>query len=84
MEVRFTAHALKRLEDRAIEPDWAEAAIREPDWTESDPSDPEITRFFRVGLAGDNRILRVAGRLEEKVVVVVTAFFDRGARRRSE
>lgn len=84
MIIRYTAHAMERMQGRDIEADWIEATIRSPEWVETDPSATDTKRFFSSGMAGDDRILRVVARVENEEMVVITAFFDRGARRRSE
>jgi hypothetical protein len=85
MRIVLTAHARERCLKRGVEPKWIERTLAEPDWVEPDPRDPEAKRWFKAGVAGDGRVLRVAGRLETNAVVVITAFFYRGARRtRSE
>ena len=82
--IRYTAHALERMQERNVRPEWVEATIRSPEWVETDPGSVETTRFFQTGPAGDERVLRVVARVEKEEWVVITAFFDRGARRRSE
>ena len=85
MRIVLTAHARERCEERGVKPEWIELTLAEPDWVEPDPSDPDAKRWFKAGVAGDARVLRVAGKFDTDAVVVITAFFDRGARRsRSE
>ena len=85
MRVVFTAHARERCEERGIKPEWVERTLAEPDTVEPDPSDPDAKRWFKAGVAGDGRVLRVAAKFDKDAIVVITAFFDRGARRsRSE
>lgn len=85
MRIVFTAHARARCEERGVKPEWVERALAEPDRVEPDPSDPEAKRWFKAGVANDGRVLRVAAKLDMDAIVVITAFFDRGARRsRSE
>ncbi|XBQ15594.1 MAG: DUF4258 domain-containing protein [Oceanicaulis sp.] len=85
MRIVLTAHARERCEERGVKPEWIDRTLAEPDWVEPDPSDPDAKRWFKAGVAGDGRVLRVAARVEKDAAVVITAFFDRGARRtRSE
>jgi hypothetical protein len=79
--IRLTSHAERELRRRAIEPDWVEAAIAAPDRTEADPRDPSLTRSFKAVAAFANRVLRVVHRPDGDDILVVTAHFDRGARR---
>jgi hypothetical protein len=77
----LTDHAERELRRRAIEPDWVRAAIAAPDRTEADPRDPSLTRSFKAVAAFGNRVLRVVHRPDGDDILVVTAHFDRGARR---
>ena len=66
---------------RAIEPDWVEATIAAPDRTKADPRNPSLTRSFQAVAAFANRVLRVVHQPDGDDILVVTAHFDRGARR---
>jgi len=55
---------------------WIEAALLSPDWTEADPQQPRVTRSFKAIAERGGRVLRVA----RADVLVLSAFFDRGAR----
>lgn len=81
---RLTAHARRVLEERAIDERHVEKTLMEPQWTETDPLDSTLTRSFRSLPAYGGRVLRVVARIERHQFVVVTAFLDRGASRRSE
>ena len=76
-----TSHLVKRLAGRSLETAWIEAAIEAADWTEQDPTDPSLTRSFKAIAAAGGKIIRVVHRPEGDDVLVVTAFFDRGAKR---
>jgi hypothetical protein len=85
VDIVLTGHARARCEERGIRPEWIERTLAEPDRVEPDPADPNAKRWFKADVAGDGRVLRVAARVENETAVVITAFFDRGARRaRSE
>lgn len=68
------------MEERRVRLSWVEAVIRSPDWVARD-RDPDLTHSFKaIGEFGD-RILKVVHRTEGADILVVTAYFDRGARR---
>jgi hypothetical protein len=64
-----------------VRQEWIEATVAAPDWTSPDP-DPTLMRSFKVIAAFGSRVLRVVHRQVGTDVLVVTAHFDRGARRR--
>ena len=78
--IRFTAHALEALQRRAIDVEWVEQTLRDPQRRETDPTDLGVMRSFRAFSEADGRVLRVVHRSEQEDVVVITAFFDRGAK----
>ena len=78
----LTAHAKKRLQDRRIDPSWIEATVRAPEWTEKDPLDSAIERRFRAIPEFGRRVLRVACVETNSSVRVISALFDRNARRK--
>lgn len=75
-----THHAEIEMRRRAIRWDWIEATVSAPDWIEAD-ADPMLTRSFRSIAEFGGRVLRVVHRPDGADTLVVTAFFDRGARR---
>jgi hypothetical protein len=79
--IRLHDHAVARLSERNIPRAWAEATVTAPDWTAPDPDDPLVTRAFRAIPEAHGRILRVAHRPDGADILVLTAFFDRGAKR---
>lgn len=79
--LRLTEHAERELRRRAIALAWVEAAIASPDWTVSDPRDPGLTQSFKAIQAFGDRVLRVVHRPDGDDMLVITAHFDRGARR---
>ena len=79
--IRFTKHALEAISARDLVVDWIEAAVSAPDWIEPDPRHPDRTRSYKAIAECDARVLRVVHRPEADDIVVITAHFDRGARR---
>lgn len=78
--IRFHPHALIRIAERQLRREWVEATVIAPDWTAPDPDDPTVTRAFRAISQAQGRVLRVAHRPDGTDILVLTAFFDRGAR----
>jgi hypothetical protein len=81
MAIKFHDHAIRRLTERRIRRVWVEVTITAPDWTAPDPDDPSVTRAFRAIANAQGRILRVVHRPDGADILVLTAFFDRGAKR---
>lgn len=79
--LRLTEHAERELRRRAIARVWVEAAIATPDWTAPDPRDPALTRSYKAIPAFGHRVLRVVHRPDGDDMLVITAHFDRGAKR---
>ncbi|MEZ5788936.1 MAG: DUF4258 domain-containing protein [Xanthobacteraceae bacterium] len=77
----LTAHAQIRLRERHLDPTWVEDAARNPDWVEPEPRDVRLRRHFRVIPQAGARTLRVVC-AEETTIRVVSAMFDRKARRK--
>jgi hypothetical protein len=80
--IRFTAHAIEQIGERQIEHEWIEATISGPDWTMTDPNFADRTRSYRSIPGSGDRILRVVHTPSGDDIMVITAHFDRGARRR--
>jgi hypothetical protein len=68
------------MQERGIALSWIEATVTSPDKVEPDP-DPALTRSFKAIVDFGGRILRVVHRQDGADILVLTAFFDRGARR---
>jgi hypothetical protein len=80
--IRFSQHMEQQLADRPeLRQECIEATIADPDRSAPDP-DPALTRSYKVIAAFGRRVLRVVHRPSGTDVLVVTAHFDRGARRR--
>jgi hypothetical protein len=78
--IKPTIHAKQRMQDYGIEWAWIVAAVASPDATAPDPR-PGITRSFKAIPERGGRILRVAHRADGADVLVLSAHFDRGAKR---
>lgn len=78
----LTRHAKHMLRERRIAREWVERALNRPAWTEPDKG----SRTLRHALCGieerGDLILRVVYDPSVNPRRVITAFFDRGARRR--
>jgi hypothetical protein len=81
-KVIFTAHARLRLGERQLPRKWVEDTVETPDWTEPDPKDATIERRLRAIADFGGRTLRVACVETEAVIRVISAMFDRKARRK--
>lgn len=79
--IRLSAHAEEMAEERRITIAWIEATVTQPDWTAPNPRDLSLTRSYRAIPERAGRILRVVHRPDGPDILVVTALFDRGARR---
>lgn len=77
--IKLTAHAADMIEARGIALAWVETAIAQPDSRSQDPSDAALTRSYRAITEAGGRVLRVVHRPDGADVLVITAFFDRGA-----
>jgi len=77
----FTRHALGAIAERALAAEWIDAAVFEPEWEESEPDRSAVVRRFRSIPEHNSRILRVACVETDEHIRVLTAFFDRRARR---
>ncbi len=79
--INFTRNALDVIEEREIDNRWVLQAITNPHWVEKDPQDDEVERHFRVIDEYDGRVLRVACVENMDEIRVISAFFDRRARK---
>jgi hypothetical protein len=78
----FTRHAQEKLLRPGLRREWVEDAARRPTWVEPDPFDAEVERRFKPIEEYGDRILRVAVVETPAEIRVISAFFDRGARRK--
>ena len=80
MQLTYTLHARRVMEERGIPPEWVEQAVAAPERRTRDPFDETVERFFlRVPERG-SRVLRVAVNTDSDPWRVVSAFFDRSMR----
>ena len=77
---RLSKHIKDKMAERGISLAYIETTIAAPHWQEADP-DPLLTRSFKAIAAFGGRILRVVHRPDGDGILVVTATWDRGARR---
>jgi len=79
--LRFSNHVDVVMRERRIEREWVARTIASPAWTSTDPGDATLVRAFAPIAEREDRVLRVVYRPDGDALFVVTAFFDRGARR---
>lgn len=77
--IRLTRHAQVRVAAGEVKAVWIEAAVRWATYRRADPRHPEVTLSFRAIPEFGGRVLRVAHRPDGDDILVITAFFDRGA-----
>ena len=82
-KIVLTGHARTRLRTRQLKVEWVEDTVHRPDWTALDPKDPNVERRFRAIETFGGRILRVVCVETESTIRVISALFDRNARRQS-
>jgi hypothetical protein len=78
--IKLTQHAHTETARRGIRLAWIEAALTTPDRIMQDP-DPTLTRSYKAITQFGGRVLRVVHRPDGNDILIVTAHFDRGARR---
>jgi hypothetical protein len=79
--LRLTRHALDEIASRSLERSWVERVALKPEWTQPSRRRPDVTlRFGRIQEAS-GKVLRVTTVGEGGTRVVLTAHFDRAARR---
>ncbi len=78
----LTYHAGLKIRQRHLDLQWIERTARHPEWTQADPYQPEVERRFRSIEEFGGRVLRVACVETVDTIRVISAVFDRGARRR--
>ncbi len=77
----LTQHAQDAIYERKIDLEWIEITVRAPDWSSADPRRPGVERRFRAISDNGNRVLRVACFETTEEIRILTAFFDRDAKR---
>jgi hypothetical protein len=81
MAIILSKHLTADLDGKRLKLAYIEAAIARPDWTQPDRHWIDVTRSFKAIPEFGNRIIRVAHRPAGADVFVITAYWDRGARR---
>jgi hypothetical protein len=82
MGLRFTGHALHKMAERRIQPEWVARVVEEPEYLRPDPIQPGAVRAFRRIPEFGDRWLRAVYVDRSGVRVVVTVTWDRDAERR--
>ncbi len=77
----LSKHITDEMDGRRIRPAYIAAALTAPDRTTPDPTDPALTRAYKTVPEFGGRIPRVVYRRSGDDTFVVTAHWDRGARR---
>ena len=79
--LEFTAHAMTALGGRSLELEWVERAVFAADWNEPDLSWANVERRFKMIPENGSRILRVVCLETDTNIRIISAFFDRKAKR---
>jgi hypothetical protein len=79
--LRFTSHALHKMAERRVQPDWVASTIGNPEFTRPDPSQQGAIRAFRRIPEFGDRWLRAVYLYRFGIRVVLTVTWDRGAER---
>jgi hypothetical protein len=81
MAIILSQHLHAALDRKRLKVAYVEAAIAAPDWTLPDRRWSGVTVSFKAIPEFGHHIVRVAHRATEADVFVITAYWDRGARR---
>ncbi len=79
---QLTKHAEHMLRERGIARDWIARTLSRPQWTEPDKHDRALRHALSAITERGGKFLRVVYDPAAKPRRVITAFFDRRARRR--
>lgn len=79
----LTNHAERAVRERELRLEWIETAARTCDWSRPDPQGDGIEQRFRAIPEYENRVMRVACLETKSEIRILTAFFDRKAKRPS-
>jgi len=79
--IRLSKHISREMVGRGIHQEYIEATLVAPDRVTGDPTDPALTRSFKPIPAYANRVLRVGHCPDGNDIFVVTAHWDKGAKR---
>ncbi len=77
----LTGHAASAVDERKLAITWIEQAALSPNWIEPDTRWPRVERRVRAIPEHGNRILRVVCVETDEEIRIITAFFDRKAKR---
>jgi hypothetical protein len=77
----YTRHVKVAIQERELNPDWIERTVRSPDWVAPDTTTVGAVRHFKAIPEYRDRILRVACLETPSEIRILTAFFDRKAKR---
>ncbi len=77
----LTGHAASAVDERKLAITWIKQAALSPDWVQPDIRWPRVERRFRAIPEYGNRILRVVCMETDEEIRIITAFFDRKAKR---
>lgn len=80
MMIKLTTHASEALALRCIEMDWVVATVTYPDTFGPDSKRAGVMLAFKRIETFGNRVLRVAYRPDGADILIITVFFDRGAK----
>jgi hypothetical protein len=79
--IKLSKHITDEMDGRGITRHYIEAAVLTPDWVTRDPTQPALTRSFKTIAAFGHRVIRVVHRPDDDGIFIVTAHWDRGAKR---
>jgi hypothetical protein len=79
--IRFSKHAQEAITKRNIAAVWIENAISTLDFVEVDPRHPDRFRSYIAIPESGGHVLRVVHRPDGADIIIITAHFDRGAKR---
>ena len=77
----YSAHVRDAIRERELESTWIVRTIRRPEWIMPYPRRPGVERRYRAIPEHGDRVLRVAAMEKPDEIRIITAFFDRRARR---
>jgi hypothetical protein len=80
-QITFSVHALGVLEEREIDKEWVKRVVSQPALLVPDADDVQLLHALAPIPENGGRVLRVVYNAESVPAHVVTAFFDRSARR---
>jgi uncharacterized DUF497 family protein len=81
-DIEFTRHATEKMAERGILRTWVERTIRNPAWIEPETRYKDAERRFAEVAEFGGRLLRMVCVETQGAIRVITATFDRGARKR--